>query len=109
MKYAKENGVLKAHELHMPNCKCVIWGNLHKYDSKPCVFADSFLEKFAEWEYYEPNEYYPDCVSLCCCSPESPHEESMKFMLLKRKDEDLLRTPFKKNNIGTLCRVNPLP
>ncbi len=94
----------------MPNCKCVLKGNLHKFDGNHvCVFADQFLDKFANWDQYEPNLENPNCVSLCCCSPESPHEESMKFMLLRNKEEDLHRIPFKKYPNGILARVNPLP
>jgi len=104
MKYAKTHGIMAAHEQHMPTCKCVLRGNLHKYDSKPCVFADNFLCKYADgvWDFYEPHLEYPDCVSLCCCSPEYPHEESMKFMILSKNESDLHWIPFWKCNEGKL-------
>lgn len=50
--------------------------------NKLWTFADEFLEEYATWDYYEINEKYPECTNLCCCSPEMPHDESMKFILL---------------------------
>jgi len=83
---AKTEGHLKAHELHMPTCKCSLWGNLHRFDSKPCAFADKFLYDYSNWDYYDRDDIHPDCVKLCCCSPEMPHDESMKFILLNKDD-----------------------
>lgn len=58
---AKEIGDHEAHLLHMPNCKCNLPGNLHYFEGKKlCGFADDFLENYATWDYYEPNEERPD-------------------------------------------------
>lgn len=62
---AKDIGHIKAHELHMPTCKCNLSGNLHYYAERMCNFADDFLQEFANWDYYEENEKHPECTNLC--------------------------------------------
>lgn len=101
--------MLAAHELHMPNCKCDLRGNLHNYDpSNACLFASNFLDNYANWDYLDPPEEIAenteeDVIHLCCCSPELPHDESMKFMMLTHDDEVQNAKTFPNLDLGELC------
>ena len=107
---AKEIGLIKAHELHMPTWKCNRGGNLHYYvGRKLCTFVDEFLEEYATWNYYEENKEDPDWTYLWCWSPDMPHDESMKFVFICNEKEYRLKKPFEKLEDGPISIVSPLP
>ena len=72
-------------------------------------FADEFLEEYATWNYYEENKQDPDWTNLWWCSPDMPHDESMKFIMICEEKEYLSKKPFEKLEDGPLNIVSPLP
>ena len=46
---------------------------------------------------------------VCCCSPEIPHGESMKFTILAKNQEVLQQRLFKKSDKTDIETVSPLP
>ena len=113
-KKAKDIGDRKAHELHMPTCKCNLIGNLH-YTGERCEFAKTFLKEYATWNYQETwsykeeNKQDPELTNLWWCSPDMPHDESMKFVPICEEREYLSKKPFEKLENGPLNIISPLP
>ena len=98
---AKNIGQFEAHELHMPMCKCNQSGNLHHFNSfSYWSFVNEFLEEYATWDYLKSDKNHPNFIKLCCCSPEMPHDESMKFILLWNQIDYLKNKPFEKLEEG---------
>ena len=79
------------------NCKCPKKSNVHK---GTCKYYNQFKEAFfpndAEllalkldifnWENLD-SRTRQQTVKVCCCSPEIPHDETQKFMIIKRNFE----------------------
>ena len=102
----REKGSLYAHELHVPKCKCKFPGNLHTFSPRAtCQFASDFVENYANWD---PYDIYPEDVQnamyMCCCQPTLPHDESMKFLYLKKKRNEVQEpvVPFPHCRSGEL-------
>lgn len=45
-------------------------------------------------------------LTMCCCKKNMPHDETMKFIIKKRSDEDLNQTLFKYSKDGSLKEVD---
>jgi hypothetical protein len=111
VKFWMTNGEEAAHERHMSTCKCG-HANLHKYGGfgKSCMFTEEFLEEFVEdGDRHEERVNEKAYVSLCCCSPEMPHDEARKFILLSKSEEVLNNRPFTYLKDGVLSIIDKLP
>ncbi len=90
------------HNLHMPNsieqnCKCPKNSNIHKSTCKYYLaFREAFIPSDKEldalkldifnWEDLDTRTMQ-GTAKVCCCSPEIPHDETQKFMIIKRNFE----------------------
>jgi len=45
-------------------------------------------------------------LTMCCCKKSMPHDETMKFIIKKRSEEDLNQTLFKYSKDGNLKEVD---
>jgi hypothetical protein len=52
-----------------------------------CPWANEFMEKFTPGRELTDDEFLAGKFMLCCCSPEIPHGEGLKFTLLTASDE----------------------
>ena len=81
--WAKEN---HSHNDHTPKCKCKhSYMNLHDH----CQWSTWFLiqyryEKSPQYKLVENEKF------ICCCSLELPHDETLKFKLRYRNDDETL-------------------
>eukprot|EP00347_Sterkiella_histriomuscorum_P024050 403332474 len=98
-KYAKKHGYEKAHQIHMPSCACPYNKNIHK---SKCEFYEDFLTELSPFEdlltMSADNlnlQGYSDHVQVCCCQPDIPHDESIKFII--NGNEDALDRPLFRN------------
>jgi diadenosine tetraphosphatase ApaH/serine/threonine PP2A family protein phosphatase len=86
----------------MPNateqdCKCKYHSNVHKQCKFFNKFKDRFVPNYDEcktlgldpflWEDLDPINPKNSTGKVCCCSPEIPHDETQKFMIIKRNFE----------------------
>jgi len=99
-------GYEEAHKLHSAKCSCNLPLNKHKNSCKSLISFKKFLQdwkdpnKVAKQEKDEfgfgfdsdfdsdtmipmDSNFYGniDDIVMCCCRPEAPHDESIKFML----------------------------
>jgi Ni2+-binding GTPase involved in maturation of urease and hydrogenase len=65
----------KAHRRHTPDCTTCPEAKLGHHHAS-CSWAKDFLEVFNPTESNKPS------LVACCCSPELPHNEGQKFVLL---------------------------
>ena len=88
------------NKYHIKKCKCTYNEyHIHKYD---CDFL-----KYLKTKNFCSKKLYNNTEKICCCSPEIPHNESNKFILLS-KDEDHV-IDFQDNINFTLnlnCPIN---
>ncbi len=95
----KEYDKDEPHNQHIEhNCSCPKRKfNIHKIK---CAFYVKFREKFIptdaeldrlqskldifHWESLDPLSVSNSTAKVCCCSPEIPHDETQKFMIIKR-------------------------
>lgn len=75
---------LEQHREHLFACKCrtARVNNIHKSD---CDWALNFMEKYTPQRVLTDEEINNGFV-LCCCRPEIPHGESMKFAFYSDKE-----------------------
>lgn len=81
---AKREGYHEAHSYHDPICTgCHRKGeNIHRME---CHWAEEFRSTYA----IETEPDFTDfTVSTCCCSPELPHNETLKFVMLSKESND---------------------
>ena len=67
------------HTKHTPDCKCNNKSFIHKLD---CSWAKEFLSTYDPKRVPSEDEIQEGKWVICCCSPESPHNEGLKFKLL---------------------------
>ena len=93
---ALSGGFANAHLYHMPTCNECPKKNQHIH-KEDCSWArDFFIEHTLHDSYINPpNEGE---VYTCCCSPELPHDESLKFKMkcLNYKVENSILFPNKE-------------
>ncbi len=71
----------EAHAKHIPECDCEFGGNIHFRNCK-------WVELMKELSYeVKPMEDNPRKVRVCCCSPDLPHNEEEKFVLISQSKE----------------------
>ena len=97
-KLAKEEGFEKAHHIHTPTCTdCNSkFGNkfLHKEN---CMWALDFLTSVCEHDEFPHGDFH-----VCCCSPELPHDEVMKFKLICKDEKYSKEVLFPYKDKGEL-------
>ena len=93
-KLAKEEGFEKAHHLHTPTCTSCKHNNKFLHNQN-CKWAQDFL-MFVCGMFDLPDE----TLHACCCSPEYPHNEVMKFKLLCTNEEFGKKALFKNPEKG---------
>jgi hypothetical protein len=75
------------HEAHIPKCRCATGNNcIHGLS---CKWANAFMQEFTPDREITDDEFFDNKMTICCCSPEIPHGESMKFKILT-KNENVL-------------------
>lgn len=67
----------QAHISHKPNCTCE-GRHVHKHKKKKCSWAAQFLESIGRADDLLTADEF---LNTCCCSPELPHNEVMKFLM----------------------------
>ncbi|CAG9316601.1 unnamed protein product [Blepharisma stoltei] len=76
------------HMEHTPNEQCVCEkrnnDSVHKLN---CEWALKFLAKYNKTRVPNDQEVKDGSWVICCCSPEVPHNEAMKFKLLMKDKE----------------------
>ena len=103
--YAKKIGFHKAHQYHIPLCTQCDKKNQHIHRNK-CSWAKDFIFDFQiEHDYANPKD--PTEYLTCCCSPELPHDESLKFTkFCKNRDVDKMII-FPQKEQGRVVNKNP--
>lgn len=101
--YAKVDGFKKAHELHVAHCSDCKKKNQHIHRSK-CPWAETFIVDFEVLDYF--SNCGPDEVYTCCCSPELPHDETLKFKKICQPEVDQMIL-FPQKEAGTVVNKNP--
>lgn len=79
---ALQEGYSRAHLFHDPLCtscpkKCE---HIHKFD---CTWASDFMDNFGPKGWFNSNPEFKSC----CCSPDLPHDELLKFMKIAKDPE----------------------
>ena len=101
--HAKKEGFTKAHQHHVALCSDCKKGKQHIHKAE-CSWAKKFMHDF-EVKHSSPN-VGPDEIYTCCCSPELPHDESLKFKLICQQDADkMVLFPHKES--GKVVNLNP--
>ena len=77
--------------------------------SLECTWANNFLETFTPNRELSDDEFIEARFTVCCCSPEIPHGEGLKFSLLTANDEIKNRVIFMKNDKTEIETISPLP
>ncbi|KAL4481100.1 hypothetical protein ABPG72_015055 [Tetrahymena utriculariae] len=88
---AMNNGFDKAHEQHLPQPKCKCPNSKKMIHEYTCEWANDFLKKYKDnyEDYYEEVIQTNQPLFVCCChGSETPHDESLKFRLIKREDQE---------------------
>ena len=89
--YARENGTYNAHLQHVPKypqCKCPkAYKNTHRMD---CIWATKFILQFMNDDMTMAYEKIENQRFICCCSPELPHNETMKFKIMYKNNQTAL-------------------
>ena len=87
------------NKFHIKTCKCIYNEyHIHKYD---CKFL-KFLKSNNFCSIKMPN----NTEKICCCSPEIPHNESSKFILLSTDKDHVINFEDKKENYLNLnCAI----
>jgi len=127
-KYAQEHGYEKAHEKHAGECKCNLDGGKHLKNCSRLIKFNEFLleqsESTKKKEEKPPSSNMMDAFEfaddfdfdnfekgmiakdekvehniICCCKPEVPHDEEMKFCV-KGTDNDKKMKIFWKTMRG---------
>ncbi|KAL4434528.1 hypothetical protein ABPG74_007312 [Tetrahymena malaccensis] len=88
---AMNNGFDKAHEQHLPQPKCKCPDSKKMIHEYTCEWANEFLKKYKDnyEDYYDEVIQNNEPLFVCCChGSETPHDESLKFRLIKREDQE---------------------
>ena len=95
------------HHEHVPQCRCI--NNNNCIHSISCKWALEFNEKYCPDREFTDDEFFDGKFLVCCCSPEIPHGESMKFTILAKNQEVLQQSLFKRSGKTEVGTVSPLP
>ena len=89
----------------MPNCSCTHSNKIqHRHT---CSFYSNFMRELSDFEdlttmnFEDFDMAYGDYATLCCCQPNIPHDESIKFVITGT-DEAMDRPLFKNRKEGEL-------
>lgn len=94
---AKIDGFQLAHQMHVPLCTDCPKRNQHIHKSE-CTWAKRFLIEF-DPVCTNPNKDHKE-IYFCCCSPELPHDGSLKFKNICTPDaEKMILFPQKEPGI----------
>ena len=101
-KKALTEGFFKAHLYHDPCCKGCPKAKEHVHNYS-CKWANEFLQETLpdNADILDSSRFDMDNMELktCCCSPDLPHDESMKFLkLLQKNDSELDRLVLFENS-----------
>ena len=91
----------------MPKCRCI--GNNNCIHNISCNWANEFIEKFCPEREFTDEEWDTGKFVVCCCSPEIPHGEGLKFDLKVNDDSFLEKRLFPKHNKDSIETVAALP
>lgn len=69
------------------------------------MFSEFMQFKFNSEVFDNIAAFDQDQTALCCCKPNIPHDESMKF-ILKAKDQNMTLTIFKNQPAGKVSEEN---
>ena len=100
----RKKGSHKAHQLHVPLCTDCKKRNKHIHRSK-CPWAEGFLLDF-EVNCTSCPDLAPNEIYTCCCSPELPHDESLKFKNICTTDAEKMIL-FPQKEPGKVVNKNP--
>ena len=84
--FARQNDYSYAHIFHDPLCVDCPRKSEHIHNFE-CRWANDFMNKFGpdEWnDIDKQEEYEKEGLKSCCCSPELPHDEVLKFMKIAK-------------------------
>ena len=85
-RFIKRQDHERGHQYHDAVCKCKRKKqHIHNFN---CQWAMWFTEKYQLSSSKTPDDVESDEIWSCCCSPELPHNERLKFKLLSQKDVD---------------------
>ena len=91
-KRALVEGYYKAHVEHNPTCTNCPKKNEHTH-SMQCSWAKNFVSKYGPDDTDLLYDYFYDLsnnqIYTCCCSPELPHDEALKFLKIPAKSEEV--------------------
>ena len=76
-----------------------------------CPWANDFMAKFGPdgWDFTD-EEFMSEKFTVCCCSPEIPHGEGLKFALMFGQDKAFGdKILFPKHNKTEVETVAALP
>jgi len=83
------NGFDSAHIQHKPDVRCKCPNSKKLFHEYICEWAHEFLKKYREdYEDYIESLSGNELFACCCHTPETPHDESLKFRLIKNKRQD---------------------
>lgn len=82
-KHASKVGYHQAHTYHNSTCTACVKKreNIHNIN---CYWAREFLEAY---NIDRQPDFAANHISTCCCSPELPHNELLKFIMISKDNE----------------------
>jgi len=97
-KMMKNEGYEKAHHAHTPTCTDCFNKFGNKFEHKEdCMWAVDFLTLVCGHDELPEHQ-----IHACCCSPELPHNEVMKFKLICKDEKFAKQVLWKHREKGTV-------
>ena len=107
---AQVEGYYKAHLYHDPSCTSCPNKTEHVH-LMTCTWAQTFVNNYAALEEDDFEKWYDyanEETHTCCCSPELPHDETMKFLKIPEQSPQLDGIKlFKDREEGKLVNHKP--
>lgn len=107
---AQIEGFYKAHLYHDPSCTSCPRKTEHIH-LMTCDWAEKFVHTYSSLEDDDIEKWYDyehEEMHTCCCSPELPHDETMKFLKIPEHSSQLDNLVlFKDRQEGRLVNRKP--
>lgn len=102
----KTHSYRHAHQYHIPTCTKCPKKNKHIHTSM-CEWALGFSYDYKLDPDEAPDYVKSDEIWTCCCSPELPHDESLKFKIFNPSGNADSLVFFANREAGTVTNRNP--